>query len=94
MVMKPIPPTNIMPRIMVWPERVQYVAVFSITNPVTVIADVAVNSAVMNGVNPLSSCVNGSRSNKVPTAIKPANMYTTRNGEASVLEGTLREVTV
>ena len=49
--MNPRPPTSIRTIRTPCPARLQWVAVSTTTRPVTVLADVAVNSAVRKGVN-------------------------------------------
>tara|TARA_B100001142_G_scaffold284089_1_gene297546 strand:- start:1843 stop:2037 length:195 start_codon:yes stop_codon:yes gene_type:complete len=51
------------------PEKLQYSAVLTVTNPVKVVADVDVNKAVINGVNSLVLLANGNQRNKVPREI-------------------------
>ena len=58
------------------------------------VADVAVNRAVTNGVNPLPRWLTGSSKSRVPTVISPPNAYIRIRGDANTLEGTLRVVTV
>ena len=69
MVMIPSPPAKMRTRIIICPERVQNSGVDWVTTPVTVAAEVAVNSASAKGTKPSPWCVKGSISNPVPTAI-------------------------
>ena len=68
--MKPRPPICIRAAMITWPDVFQKVAVSTVTNPVTVTAEVAVKRASRNGVNLPVVLKKGSQSRKVPTAIR------------------------
>ena len=77
MVTTPIPPIWMRQRITTCPNMVQPVAVSTTTSPVTQTADVEVNSASINGVQPPAFDAKGSASRSVPskmTAKKPRMM--------------------
>ncbi len=63
---------KISPRMMICPAFVQYSAVFCVTSPVTVVAEVAVNRASVKGVKSSPWWENGSISRIVPASISPA----------------------
>ena len=68
-VMIPSPPAKMRTRIIICPERVQNSGVDWVIKPVTVAAEVAVNSASAKGTKPSPWCVKGSISNPVPIAM-------------------------
>ena len=54
---------------MISPKKLQYSEVLTVTNPVSVAAEVDVNNAVINGVKSSSLFEIGSHKNKVPKEI-------------------------
>ena len=66
MVIKPRPPTCIIPRIMQCPRAVQCVPVSTTTSPVTQVEVVAVKRAVRRSVSQPSLVAPGSKSSRVP----------------------------
>ena len=91
MVIKPSPPRYIIPKMIICPARVQYIAVSCTTSPVQVIADVDVNSATTSGVTSPVRFVNGGSKSSVPTAIMARKKYTIVRGDAINLDETLRD---
>jgi hypothetical protein len=77
--MIPSPPKYINPANTACPKSVQYVALSTITNPVTQAAEVAVNSAVSNGVAPGWVLAIGNQRRTVPPPMRMANPPAKRN---------------
>lgn len=69
----PIPPIWIRTRMMRCPKNDQYVAVSWTTSPVTQVAEVAVNSVSMNGVETRCCVAHGSMSSSAPVMITVKN---------------------
>ena len=84
-VMMPRPPMNIITKIVNWPGRLQKVEVSTVTSPVTVAAEVAVNNASIKGVKSSEVVENGISKRMVPIIINPKNMYNNIRGEAKIL---------
>src|SRR5690606_10171224 len=78
LVMMPIPPTCIANRSTTWPKPDQCEGMSSVLRPVTVMAEVAVNSASRNPVRPVPCFATGSISSTVTTAMKTAKVTGTR----------------
>jgi hypothetical protein len=77
--MMPRPPMNIITKIVNWPGRLQKVEVSTVTSPVTVAAEVAVNNASTMGTKPVPWCENGRVSITVPKPISNPKAYITSN---------------
>ena len=73
LVMNPSPPMKSSTRITASPNPVQYEGVSTTINPVTVIADTEVKSAVKNGVTSPVVLAMGSDRNHVPMAESARN---------------------
>ena len=93
-VINPSPPMYIMASMINWPVLVQYKDVSSMVSPVTVIAEVAVNSAVRGGVKLPDVFVKEGISSAVPKPMAPINTYMNKRGVALKREVTRREGTV
>ena len=70
MLMMPRPPAWISASTMNCPARLQWLPVSSVTRPVKVVADVAVNSALISAVGAPSAEANGMESSAVPVRIR------------------------
>ena len=82
----PSPPINISRSIIIFPNPDQYVAVTSTVNPVTVIAEVAVNKASMKGVIPPAVLDCGRPSKPVPINIRIVKREKSIAGDPKALD--------
>ncbi len=80
--MTPSPPTLMATRMTTWPKPDQYVAVSTVTSPVTQTADTAVNSASTNGARWPLAVATGSESRPVTRTMTLAKtVIASRAGE-------------